>query len=68
MSALLKVLPLFLVSGLALAANMEEAVNTGPAETVPVVFVWLFLAAFIAMIAGFFGWVWWHDKKAKPGE
>ena len=68
MNKLLQALPLLLMSGLGFAADMEEAVNSAPAETVSVVFVWLFLLAFIAMIVGFFVYMWWNEKNGKAGK
>jgi xanthine/uracil permease len=65
MNKLIHALPLLLLSGLSFASAMEEGASTAPAETVPVVFVWLFLAGFVAMIVGFFGYMWWLDKRKK---
>ena len=57
MPKLLSAFPLFLMPFLALAANMEEAANTPPVETVPVVYVALFVVLFLALVIGFFAYL-----------
>ena len=57
--------PLYLASGLALAANLDEAANAPAVEAVPTVYVVLFLILFFGMIIGFFGWMWWNEKHRK---
>ena len=56
--------------GLGLAASAAYAQGEGgasipPSETVSVVFVVLFGVAFVAMIAGFFVYLWMNERKRK---
>lgn len=72
MRNLLSMVSLFLTSCWALAANMEEATNTPPV-TVSMVYVVLFVLLFLGVIVGFFGFIWWNEKRkardqrAEPG-
>ena len=64
MNKLITAVSLNLASGLALAANLEEAANAS-ADTVSMVYVVLFAILFFGMIIGFFGWMWWNEKHRK---
>jgi len=64
MDKLITAVSLYLASGVALAANLDEAANV-PAETVSTVYVVLFAILFFGMIIGFFGWMWWNEKHRK---
>lgn len=74
MRNLLSTASLFLTSCWALAANVEEAANAPPVPTVSVVYVVLFVILFLGLIIGFFGYLWWNDKRktrdqrAEPGS
>ena len=46
-------------------AQEEGGANIPPSETVSVVFVVLFGIAFVAMIAGFFVYLWMSERKRK---
>lgn len=46
-------------------AQEEGGANIPPSETVSVVFVVLFGIAFVAMIAGFFVYLWMNERKRK---
>lgn len=73
MRNLLSMVSLFLTSCWAFAANMDEAANTPPVPTVSMVYVVLFVLVFLGVIVGFFGFVWWNEKRktrnqrAEPG-
>ena len=69
MQKLFSAVPLFLMSGLAFAAtkDLENAASAPPAEPVSMVYVVLFLALFVAMIVGFFAYMWWADRNKKQG-
>jgi uncharacterized membrane protein len=60
---------LFLTSCWALGAmkEMDQAANA-PVETVSMVYVVLFIVAFIGMIVGFLGYMWWADKNKKKEQ
>ena len=57
-----------LVSLLAAASAyaQDEAASSMPPETVSIVYVALFALVFVGMIAGFFIYLWWHEREAKP--
>ena len=59
-----------LVSLLAAAAAFaqDEAASSAPPETVSIVYVALFALVFVGMIAGFFIYLWWHEREVKPGK
>jgi len=61
MDKLIMALSVYLASGIAMAANLDEAANA-PVETVSAVYVVLFAILFFGMIIGFFGWMWWNEK------
>lgn len=73
MRNLLSMVSLFLTSCWALAANMEEAANAPPVPTVSMVYVVLFIVLFLGLIIGFFGYLFWNEKRktrdqrAEPG-
>lgn len=56
---------LLMMPVLALAAAQEEAVQA-PSEPVSMVYVVLFGVVFVAMIAGFFIYLWWNEKHKTP--
>ena len=56
---------LFLLSCPAVAAVGDEGVASAPGETVSIVYVIIFGVIFVAMIAGFFVYLWWNEQK-KP--
>lgn len=70
MSRLLSTIVLFLMSGSAYAAaqDMDAAATAAPAETVDLIYVIIFGVLFVAMIVGFFVYLWWLERKRKPGE
>jgi hypothetical protein len=52
-----------LVTSLALA--QERGTDSAPPETVSVIYVVLFGVVFVGMIAGFFIYLWWGERKQK---
>ena len=62
MNKLIATVSLYLASGLALAANLDEAANVPAADPVSMLYVVLFGILFFGMIIGFFGWIWWNEK------
>jgi hypothetical protein len=64
---LLSAVPLLLMSCGAFAANLEDVANA-PTELVSVWYVALFGVLFVGMIVGFFAYLWWIEKKKKPGQ
>lgn len=73
MRNLLSAVSLFLATCWALAANVEEAANQPPVPTVSMVYVVLFILLFLGLIVGFFGYLFWNEKRktrdqrAEPG-
>jgi hypothetical protein len=48
------------------AYAQEDTSGMPPPEGVPVVYVVLFGAGFLAMIVGFFAYLWWKERKRPP--
>jgi len=69
---MLKTLSGFLVSLLAilpaLAQAQEREASSAPVETVSMTYVVIFGLVFIGMIAGFFAYLFWGERKPKPGQ
>ena len=67
-----KILPALVLSALALSPVLawaqEREVANAPVETVSMVYVITFGVVFIGMIAGFFFFLFWNDRKAKPEQ
>jgi hypothetical protein len=53
---------------LALAANMEETANAPPVETVPLMYVVLFVVLFLGLVIGFFAYLYWNEKRKTPDQ
>lgn len=65
---LLSAIPLLLISCLGFAAGLEESGAAQPAQTVPLVYVVLFLILFFGLIVGFFAYLaytWRRDEESK---
>lgn len=62
---LLSAVSLFLVSCWAFAATKEIEGASAPVETVDTIYVVLFVVVFIAMIVGFFVYLFMNDKGEK---
>lgn len=65
-----KILSTFMLSLLTqlplLALAQEREVSNAPVETVSMVYVVIFGLVFIGMIAGFFFYLFWNERKEKP--
>ena len=61
-------LPFAITSLLATASvfAQDEAANSAPPETVPLIYVALFALIFFGMIGGFFAYMWWREREVKP--
>ena len=59
---------LFLVTSLAIARDADNAANVASAETVPMIYVVLFITLFIGAIIWFFGYMWWLERKRKAEQ
>jgi hypothetical protein len=69
MRTFLAAIPLFLASFLASAAIREaEQAASAPVELVDMVYVVLFVLAFVGMIGCFFFYMWWNHKKGKSDQ
>ena len=65
MNKLVTAVLLYLASGVTLAANLDDAANVPPVDTVSMVYVVLFAILFFGLIIGFFAWMWWNEKHRK---
>ena len=63
MRSLLFAMASLLITSLALA--QERTADSAPPETVSVIYVALFGVVFVGMIAGFFFYLWWGERKQK---
>ena len=66
MSKLISVVTLFLLSSPLLAATNEMDAATAPSETVDMIWFIIFGVGFVAMIVGFFIYLWWNERNKKP--
>jgi len=68
MQKLLSSVILFLLSVPAWAATGEMQGANAPVETVSTLYVVLFCLGFVAMVVGFFAFIWWNDKRSKKAD
>jgi len=68
MNRLLAGILMYLLSSPLLAVVMEEGAASAPAETVSLVWVAVFAVIFFGMIAYFFWYLWYCEKKRTTDE
>jgi heme/copper-type cytochrome/quinol oxidase subunit 2 len=68
MKQLMSAVTMFLVSCWAFAATKEMEGASAPVETVDTIYIVLFVVVFIAMIVGFFVYLFMTDKSEKSDQ